>query len=209
MRIEVPTHLNQEFIQQTRTKVVNRHDERMITFVAEGDDFCLGADVQEMKGLSDGEKRSYLASYFDFLLFLKEVPLPILALVKGKTLGGGMGLLAISDYVVADYHAEFALPELYLKVVPHAIYPFLLMRMSARQIRSALYSASTFDTSLALNYGVMDEVSDDIEGVGKKLEMKFSRHESEVIENLFELEHQFQTIDFEHYRNEMRKKGVF
>src|SRR4051812_49298007 len=67
------------------------------------------------------------------LAVLRRSPKPTIALVDGEARGGGLGLAAACDVVVATDRSQFALPELLWGLLPAVIYPSLRQRMTVQQ----------------------------------------------------------------------------
>ena len=78
--------------------------------------FSPGADIKELGSLdSKSAKLKGLFNYFDKI---EEIKIPIIALVEGYALGGGMELSLICDLIVASSEAKFGQPEINLGLVP-------------------------------------------------------------------------------------------
>ena len=66
---------------------------------------------------------------------LDELPVPLICRIHGAAIGGGAGLAAVSDIVVAEDRAIFGFPEVKLGIVPAIIGPFVLAKIG--QVRRA------------------------------------------------------------------------
>ena len=110
-----------------------RDDEsiRVAVVTASGkEDFCCGGDLSAVIPLWTGARQPTTASEERLLadplivdrVMLKEQPLykPVIAAVNGRALGGGTELLQATDIRIAAEHAQFALPEPKVGVVPGA-----------------------------------------------------------------------------------------
>jgi enoyl-CoA hydratase/carnithine racemase len=85
---------------------------------------------------------------------------PTVAVVRGEALGGGLGLVAACDVVLASSTARFALPELLFGLSPSIILPFLRERVLPAPLRRLMLTGATVDASEALRLGLVDEVAD-------------------------------------------------
>jgi methylglutaconyl-CoA hydratase len=90
-------------------------------------------------------------------------PAPVLARVQGHALGGGAGLVACSDVVVAHKRAVFAFSEVKLGIVPAVISPFALAKIGASAARRYFVTGERFDAPTALRIGLVHEVTGDLE----------------------------------------------
>lgn len=103
---------------------------RVVVLRHEGDYFCSG---MELGGLEDYRRETLeeTASLYQRLLTLiRRLPLPVVALLDGKAMGGGAGLAAAADLVLATGRAEVSLPEAAAGMIPALVLPPLLNRLS-------------------------------------------------------------------------------
>ncbi len=127
--------------------------------ILEGEDpgFCRGLDLEELTDpLAD--RAGTVEAFAECLRLISLSARPTLAWVNGSVLGGGVGLAAACDVVLADESATFALPELLLGLVPATILPVLLGRMTAQQVRLWALSGKTCTAEEAHVLGLVDEV---------------------------------------------------
>jgi methylglutaconyl-CoA hydratase len=89
-------------------------------------------------------------------------PAPVVTLVQGHALGGGVGLVACSDIVIAQPDAVFAFSEVKLGIVPAVISPFALRRIGEGAARRYFVTGERFDAATALAIGLVHEVADDL-----------------------------------------------
>jgi methylglutaconyl-CoA hydratase len=105
---------------------------RLLLLAGEGKVFCAGADIGYMKRLAakslneSFEDAKGLASLF---YKLADFPTPVVAVVQGAAIGGGMGLTVCCDYVLAEETAQFATSEVLLGIVPGVISPYVIRRI--------------------------------------------------------------------------------
>jgi polyketide biosynthesis enoyl-CoA hydratase PksH len=109
----------------------------MVTLIGAGaDTFCLGLAIGSS---SDGAAPTH--AFSDLLTAMHHAPKPVLAVVDGRAIGGGMGLACACDWVIATERATFALPELLWGLVPAIIWPVLTDRMAPHAVRQWTISA--------------------------------------------------------------------
>lgn len=134
---------------------------RGIVLAAAGPVFCAGADLQWMQ--SDGPVQDTPAMRDAHQLLrmfrtIDESPCPVIARVQGSAFGGGLGLMAVCDIVVAAEDAMFALSEPRLGLIPAVITPFLLHKAGESFLRRYGLSGETFCASTAQRYNLAHDV---------------------------------------------------
>jgi enoyl-CoA hydratase/carnithine racemase len=94
---------------------------RAIVVTGAGDKaFCAGADLKERQGMSENDIRQQVELYRSELGPLDRSPKPVVAAINGVAFGGGLELALVCDLRVAAAHAELALPETSLGIIPGA-----------------------------------------------------------------------------------------
>jgi enoyl-CoA hydratase/carnithine racemase len=88
---------------------------------------------------------------------------PVIALVDGPAVGGGVALAAATDFVIATGQATFGLPETLLGVVPAVAFPVVARRVGAARARWMAISGATIDAAEAVRLGIADMVADEPE----------------------------------------------
>lgn len=131
---------------------------RALVLQGAGEHFCTGADLQWMKrslafdetqNLEDANRLAVVLQRLD------EFPVPVIALAKGSVFGGALGLISCADYVVAGSEARFSFSEARLGLVPALISPYVVRAIGMRQARHYMLSAEIFDTTAALQLGLV------------------------------------------------------
>lgn len=136
---------------------------RAVVLAGSGKDFCAGADVAWMKragGWTEDENRTDAMRLSTMLDLIDRCPCPVIAVAHGNVLGGGVGLVAVADMVVAPAGAHFCLSEVRLGLTPATISPFVLRAIGARAARRWFLTAEMFGADEALAMGLVDVVSD-------------------------------------------------
>jgi methylglutaconyl-CoA hydratase len=137
---------------------------RAVVLAGDGPSFCAGADVEWMRASADLGVDENVADANALRRMLEAIdacPAPVVAVVHGHALGGGVGLVACSDVVVADRETVFAFSEVKLGIVPAVISPFALRKIGESAARRYFVTGERFDAATALRIGLVHEVSDD------------------------------------------------
>lgn len=134
---------------------------RALVIASEGPEFCAGMDLGAALRTPEMAMRAALARFADGLEQLAEAPPVTIAVVRGAASGGGVGLAAACDLVVASPAASFALPELRLGLVPAVILPAVQARIGARRTRRLALTGETLTAAQAEPWGLVDVLADD------------------------------------------------
>ena len=133
---------------------------RVVVLGAHGGVFCAGADLRWMRamaGATPEENRTDARALAELLAALDSCPVPVVARVQGDCFGGGVGLLAACDVVVASEAARFCLSEARLGLVPATIGPYLVRAIGARAVRRYAVTAERFGAAEAHRLGLVHE----------------------------------------------------
>jgi methylglutaconyl-CoA hydratase len=157
--------LNAALIQElTRCFEELAEDERVRVVVLEGEgpSFCAGADVgymRETAGFSYEENLEDARRLAEMFWVLDEFPKPVVAKVIGAAIGGGAGLVAVTDVAVAGEGTRFAFSEVRLGIAPATIAPFVVRKVGVSHARSLFLAGKRFDAQRAQEIGLVHEVA--------------------------------------------------
>jgi methylglutaconyl-CoA hydratase len=134
---------------------------RAVVLMGEGPTFCAGADVAWMRasvGLSVEQNEQDAMAMAEMFDAIDRCPVPVVTRVQGAALGGGMGLCAVSDLVVAEAGAKFGFTETRLGILPAVISPFVIAKIGETHARALFPGGRRFDATRALRIGLVHEV---------------------------------------------------
>jgi enoyl-CoA hydratase/carnithine racemase len=146
-------------------------DARAVVLAGAGPSFCAGADVDWQRAsidLSFEENVQDALRLHRMLEAVDRCPAPVIAAVHGYALGGGSGLAACADAVVAAPDATFGFSEVRLGIAPAVISPFVIARIGAHA-RRYFTTGERFGADTALRIGLVDEVADDLAGAAARI----------------------------------------
>ncbi len=152
-----------ELIAAITEAFANVGDARAVVLTGEGPSFCAGADVEWQRAsidLSYDENVEDAMRLYEMCAAVDGCPAPVLAAVQGFALGGGSGLVACSDIVVAAPDATFGFTEVRLGIIPAVISPFVLPKIGA-QARRYFLTGERFGPEVAVRIGLVHEIADD------------------------------------------------
>jgi methylglutaconyl-CoA hydratase len=145
---------------QTR-EAAARHDIRAVVIAGAGKTFCAGADVTwmsktvhytEVENLRDAMAMSRMFAA------INELPVAVIGRIQGAALGGGAGLAAVCDIVVAEDTALFGFTEVKLGILPAVISPFALAKIGPAAARELFLTGARFSAARAKTIGLVHEV---------------------------------------------------
>jgi enoyl-CoA hydratase/carnithine racemase len=102
-------------------------------------------------------------------------PRPVVALVDGSASGGGVGLAATADVVLATTRSTFGLPETVLGLIPAMVFPVVARRVGLGWARRMALGLTTLSAVEAAAAGLVDEVVDDLDTALARLERRLGR----------------------------------
>ncbi|MBA2701985.1 MAG: enoyl-CoA hydratase/isomerase family protein [Chloroflexi bacterium] len=134
---------------------------RAVVLAGAGPSFCAGADLTWMRAAMaldvEGNEQDAMAMA-EMFEAVDTCPVPVVARVQGAALGGGMGLCAVADIVIAESGARFGFTETRLGILPAVIAPFVLAKIGESHARALFPGGRRFDAVRAQRIGLVHEV---------------------------------------------------
>lgn len=147
---------------------------RAVILQGAGSVFSAGADVQwmsKMIGYSREENLEDAHRAASMLLAIDSVPVPVIGRIHGAALGGGAGLAAVCDVVVAAEDAVFGFTEVALGILPAMISPYVVRKIGISAARELCLSGARFSAARAHQIGLAHEVV-----AAERLDLAVDRH---------------------------------
>ena len=147
---------------------------RVVVLAGANGTFCAGGDLKGMEGsqaASGGDRNSTAASNRRFgalLEMIDALPKAVVALIEGAAMGGGVGLVAVSDWAIAERGAQIGTPEVTVGLVPAQIAPFVVARIGYTQARRLATYGLRVGAADAMRLGLVHEVADNREDLHAK-----------------------------------------
>ena len=130
---------------------------RAVVLSGRGPAFCAGADLQtgkELAAAGEGAPNPFAVLLRD----LQHAPVPVIAAVNGPAFGGGLGLVAAADIVLAAKEAVFSFSEVRLGLIPAMISVVVLPKIGPHQARRLFLTGRRFSASEAVDVGLVHRV---------------------------------------------------
>jgi methylglutaconyl-CoA hydratase len=147
-------------------------DVRVVVLRGNGSVFCAGGDLNWMKRsieLTLDENLTDTRTLTQMFAQLNEFSKPVIGVIHGAAIGGGVGLVAICDVVLAEKETVFSLSEVRLGVVPACIGPFVTAKIGASHSRALFISAERFKAAKAKEVGLVHELFDSMDAMNAHL----------------------------------------
>ena len=141
---------------------------RIIVFAGAGKHFCAGADINMMRdaGAKSPEENRADSERLDRLFnSLWAHPCYTIGLVQGVALGGGAGLIACLDHIIAAENTRIALSEGKLGILPAVIGPYVYRKVGSAEFRRLAMFAGRIGAEEALRVGLVTQIGGDVADV--------------------------------------------
>lgn len=145
---------------------------RLVVLTGEGKSFCAGADLNWMKRMKDYSHEDNVKdsqNLAELFTVINKFPRPVIGRINGAALGGGAGLVACCDYVVAVDTAIIAFTEVRLGLVPAVISPFVIAKIGESHARATFLSGAKINMSRAFVMGLVHQVTT-LDGLDAEIE---------------------------------------
>ncbi|HWB19808.1 MAG TPA: enoyl-CoA hydratase/isomerase family protein [Phycisphaerales bacterium] len=161
-RPEARNALNPQLIADLEASLIElerRTDVRVMILAGAGKSFCAGMDLKgvlqdpvAMAGMLMGLSRA--------MRRIRRLPFPTIAQVNGAAVGGGCGLMVVTDFAVTHPEAKVGYPEVDLGVCPAVVAPWLIKKLGAGKARAMLLSGGTMSGSDGFAAGLATHLVD-------------------------------------------------
>ena len=140
-------------------------DIKVIVLQSGGDrTFCAGASFKELVNISDEDSgKIFFSGFANVINAMGICPKLIIGRIQGKTVGGGVGIIAACDYSLATKYAEIKLSELNIGIGPFVIGPVIERKIGLSSFsKISLNPTRFFAASWAKDNGLYAEVFENI-----------------------------------------------
>jgi enoyl-CoA hydratase/carnithine racemase len=147
-------------------------DARVIVLRSEGTGaFCGGASFDEFRAVKDAAMgQRFFSGFAQVILAMIRAPKFVLTRVHGKTAGGGVGLVAASDYAIATSAAALKLSELTVGIGPFVVGPVIEKKIGLAAFSALAVDAEWRDADWGERHGLYAEVVETIPALDHRVE---------------------------------------
>jgi enoyl-CoA hydratase/carnithine racemase len=143
-------------------EVSSNIDIRCLVITGTGRSFCAGADLKERGALGADDRWRYVRKVNEVVAKLDEIPVPVIAAINGYAMGGGVEVVAISDFRLASKAAIFGLPEARRGIIAGGSIVRLVRDVSPALAARLCYTGDDLGADEALQLGLLDAVYEDV-----------------------------------------------
>ncbi|WP_224487985.1 enoyl-CoA hydratase/isomerase family protein [Robertkochia flava] len=163
---------------------------RVVILKSEGEKaFCAGASFDELLAVSDPENgKEFFSGFARVLLAMRGCKKPIIGRIQGKTVGGGVGIIAACDYALATEAARIKLSELSIGIGPFVIAPAIERKAGVAALAELSLAPTEWKTAYwAEEKGLFAKVMPSIAELDKEVDLLSSQLASYNPEALIEM----------------------
>lgn len=158
---------------------------RAVVLRGAGGTFCAGADIKDMASgqpsvpSTPAQAQTAVAQanrrFGTVSSRANALAQPVVGVIEGAAMGGGFGLVCVTDVALCHRDARFGLPETGLGLIPAQIAPFVVQRIGLTQARRLALTGARFDGVEAQRLGIVHEVYDTTEALDAALDHVLER----------------------------------
>ncbi|OYX24373.1 MAG: enoyl-CoA hydratase [Flavobacteriales bacterium 32-35-8] len=177
-------------LQETIFEAGNNDAINVIVLKSGGDrTFCAGASFNEVIAVNDAEKgEAFFSGFAHVINAMRKCPKLIIGRVQGKSVGGGVGLAAATDFCLATKYASIRLSELSIGIGPFVIEPAVSRKIGLAAMSQMTIDAETFfSAEWAKEKGLYADVFETVEALDdavKVLAEKLSAYNPEALKQM-------------------------
>lgn len=144
-----------------------REDVRVVALRSGGTGpFCAGASFDELAAIQDERQgKEFFLGFARVVLAMIRCTKPIVTRVQGKVAGGGVGVVAASDYVIATEHSQLRLSELAVGIGPFVVGPAIERKVGSGAFGAMALDADWRSSQWGLEVGLYAQIHDSVSGV--------------------------------------------
>ncbi|MDC1326979.1 enoyl-CoA hydratase/isomerase family protein [Ulvibacter sp.] len=135
--------------------------------------FCAGASFKELMSIDKAETgRIFFSGFANVINAMRKCPKFIIGRIQGKTVGGGVGLAAATDYCMASKFASIKLSELNVGIGPFVVGPAVERKIGLTGMSQIAIDANSFyDAEWARQKGLYAQVYDSTEALDEAVQV--------------------------------------
>ncbi|RZJ34332.1 MAG: enoyl-CoA hydratase/isomerase family protein [Flavobacterium sp.] len=159
--------------------LAGKNDSIKVIVLKSGGDrtFCAGASFRELISINDAETgKTFFSGFANVINAMRKCPKFIIGRVQGKTVGGGVGIAAASDYCMATKFAAVKLSELNVGIGPFVVSPAIERKIGVSAMSQIAIDANSFyEAEWACRKGLYSHVFENIDELDSAI-AEFAAH---------------------------------
>lgn len=187
-RPDAANSINATLLQEMKMaleQLEEKKDIKVVVLEGTPEHFCTGMDFEAVsKGSSDALAAENPAAYYDLVQYLSACSKIIVSKVEGKVNAGGVGLVAVSDLVIAHEQATFGLSEALFGLLPACVLPFLIRRVGYQKAKWMTLITQGIPAARAYQIGLADEVCANVNESLRRNLLRLTRLDTDTIREL-------------------------
>ena len=163
-----------EALEQAIETIERDNSASVLILAGEGKSFCAGMDLQGVMADADGMRRM-LRGLSRVLRRIRRLAIPTISKVQGAAVGGGCGLMVVTDFAITHPQAKVGYPEVSLGLCPAVVAPWLMRKIGPGPARAMLLAGGTisgqegYDRGLASHLVDQDRLDAEAEALARTL----------------------------------------
>jgi methylglutaconyl-CoA hydratase len=194
-RPEVRNALNPQLIDELMLaldQTEQNKEVKVMIFRAEGKTFCAGADLQWMKESAKYTRKENIhdASRISQLMEkLNNLSKPTICLMQGSAFGGGVGLVACCDIIIAAIDVEMCFSEVKIGLIPAVISPYAIQKIGLSAARRYFLTGEMISAQKAYDIGLVHEIvpQERLEETGNTIAEQILKNGPEAVQKIKKL----------------------
>ena len=151
--------------------------------------FCAGASFDELSSINDeATGLKFFSGFANVINAIRKSPKIVITRVQGKAVGGGVGIMAASDYVIASKYASVRLSELAVGIGPFVIGPAVERKIGLSAFAKMSLTPDEWQTpEWALQRDLVQEVFEEVKQVDEYIDFLIGKWNTYSPDAMFEL----------------------
>lgn len=167
------------------------HSIRALVITHESLFFSAGLDLENTVDLNGAQIEELTNRFLKLIHAISSVPVPVIATVDGKIMGGATGLVAACDLVLITENTSISLPEVMSGMIPALILPTLLKRISIGKCRALGVGTFEIRGEELIHCGFADRMGDNLQKLLADQLKRIERSQPEAIHTFKQLVKKF------------------
>ena len=133
---------------------------RVLIITGEGPAFSAGADLEWMKqsvNLTLEENKNDAMKFSEMLRKIDEFYCTTIGIINGHAFGGGLGIISVCDFKIADSKSKFCFSEVKLGIIPAMIGPYIMRSLGYNNTKKLFLTGEIFDADQAVTLNLIDK----------------------------------------------------